>query len=220
MFYIIVIEKPTIPATTSVPTQNNKSQEFIKSMNRSYYPTLLYNTRCDMYPQPFYSEKWQESFNKSVDCFASKNPNELPFEPKKHSPLEEYISLLLLNHSTPYTRHFIHEENGIVWVFASNVCFDFRRQVCEVFAEPQGSRGLMNRVQNFQWRWEFKYTNNPIPTNSKDYPTIDEEGSWMIIPGWVKHTSHLAQNAIMISYHLHHREILPPVYCLLILVNN
>lgn len=115
--------------------------------------------------------------------------------------------------STPYTRHFVHEENGIVWAYASNVCYNFKRRSFDVFGEPNGLRGLAKRISHFQYRWSFRYVNGPIPSDSKEYPMIDEEGSWFIVPGWLRHTSHLAQNAIMVNYYLHHRDILPPVGC-------
>lgn len=100
---------------------------------------------------------------------------------------------------------------------ASNVCFNFDSKVFEAFKEPDGDDGLSKRLPNFQWRWVFKYENHPIPENEKDYPIIDEDGSWVIIPGWLGHTSHFAQNAIMMNYYLHHKEILPPVsVCLLV----
>lgn len=112
---------------------------------------------------------------------------------------------------TNYTRYFIHEENGIVWAYASNICFNFKQLVVEAFGEPEGSRGLNKRLPHFQWRWAFKYQEMPIPVDSKEYPIIEEDGSWLIIPGWLRHTSHFAQNAIMINYYIHHKEILPPV---------
>lgn len=83
--------------------------------------------------------------------------------------------------------------------------------VVEAFGEPGGKRGLKNRLPHFQWRWAFNYEEREIPVDSKEYPIIDEDGSWLIIPGWLRHTSHFAQNAIMINYYLTHKEILPPV---------
>lgn len=213
-FLYLVIEMPTeLPTNQTI----EHSVSYIPATNRSYYPSLQYNSRCNFYPTPYYSEKWDESFLASVNCFLGLNPSKLPYHSTRLSPLEEYSLSFLVIASTPYTRHYTYDENGIVWVFASNVCFNFKKQIFEVFGEPRGMRGLSKRIHNFQWRWVFKYTEGKIPDDPTEYPMIDEEGSWIIIPGWLRHTSHLAQNAIMVNYHLHHKEILPPVLIILLI---
>ena len=84
----------------------------------------------------------------------------------------------------------------------------------DVFAAPGDPHPLSNRLPQFQYRWGFRYSDFPFPVNNSDYPVFRGNGSWMIIPGWLKHTSHFAQNAIIINHHLHSMNDLPPVILL------
>ena len=56
--------------------------------NRSFYPTLDYTSKCNMYPIPFHSKEWENVFDNSTKCFAHKKAKSLPFEPPILSPLE------------------------------------------------------------------------------------------------------------------------------------
>ena len=106
-------------------------------------------------------------------------------------------------------------ENGISWIYTTHTCYNYRSFMVEYFVEKGQNRDKIARPPNFQYRWGFKSFGIPFPEDDPDFPLFDEgNGSWIIVPGWLKHTSHLAQNAIFINHHLHYMNSLPPVFYL------
>lgn len=86
-FLVIAV---TEPPTTPPPTILSQEVSLLKTVNRSSYPCLETESKCDKYPTPYYSDKWENSFRESVQCFMDVNASSIPFVPQKFSPLEEY----------------------------------------------------------------------------------------------------------------------------------
>ena len=67
------------------------------------------------------------------------------------------------------------------------------------------------RLHGFQHRWVFKRQKSTFPSPSTEFRFFEGEDSWMIIPGWSKHTSHFAENAMIINHRASYPASLPPV---------
>lgn len=120
-----------------------------------------------------------------------------------------HLSPLSIRSNYSKTHHSLHD--GVSWLYGSHMCITVPYSYVEVFAPQKSNQPLKSRLPQFQYRWAFRYSSFPFPENNPEYPVFSGEGSWIIIPGWLKHTSHLAQNAIFINYHLSHMNDLPPV---------
>ena len=74
------------------------------------------------------------------------------------------------------------------------------------------------RLRGFQHRWTFKRQNKAFPSPSTEFRYFEGEDNWMIIPGWSQHTSHFAENAMIINHRASNPASFPPVCVLIDLV--
>ena len=119
------------------------------------------------------------------------------------------LSFLIFSSNHTYRYQFF--EQGISWLYATHTCYNFKSLLVEFFVDPEQRHEKISRPPNFQYRWGFKNYGFAFPEGDPDFPLFEGNGSWIVIPGWVKHTSHLAQNAMIINHHLHYMNSLPPV---------
>lgn len=101
----------------------------------------------------------------------------------------------------------VYDNEGIHWAFIKDVCMDMRS--LELFIFNSKKSASMGRLNGFQHRWRFRGSIDAFPPSS--HILFNETGAWMIIPGWLKHTSHFTENAIMVNHHASSPAGLPPV---------
>ena len=106
----------------------------------------------------------------------------------------------------------VYDNEGIHWAFIKNVCMDMHSLELHIFNSKKSAS--LGRMTGFQHRWRFRESIDAFPPSS--HTLFNETGAWMIIPGWLKHTSHFTENAIMVNHHASNPAVLPPVplHCL------
>ena len=56
-------------------------------------------------------------------------------------------------------------------------------------------------MEGYQHLWQFKTLTTPFPNQTDSTHMIyDDDGAWIIIPGWLQHTSHFSENIIMVNH--------------------
>lgn len=118
---------------------------------------------------------------------------------------------LKLQFSEPFSSIHSYDSNGIHWSYLTNVCLNLANLNIIVFIDEHHHNPFSERLHGFQHRWTFKRQKRSFPTPGGDYRFFEGEGNWMIIPGWSQHTSHFAENAMMINHHASLPNSLPPV---------
>ena len=67
-------------------------------------------------------------------------------------------------------------------------------------------------MEGYQHLWQFKTLTTPFPNQTDSTHMIyDDDGAWIIIPGWLQHTSHFSENIIMVNHRATHPDKFPPV---------
>lgn len=113
--------------------------------------------------------------------------------------------------SSPYSTIYNYNEDGIHWAYLSNVCMNMNSLELMIFQEKKNG-GFEDRLEGYQHLWKFKKHYRPFPEETDDASIIwNEEGAWMIIPGWSRHTSHFSENIMMVNHRASNPSSLPPV---------
>ena len=116
-----------------------------------------------------------------------------------------------LKSSSPYSSIHMYDNGGIHWAHLSNVCLHRGSRNLVVFLDNHQHNPFSERLNGYQHRWVFKTVVGPFPSNDSDHVLYDGDGSWMIIPGWSQHTSHFAENAMIVNHRASNPSVLPPV---------
>lgn len=104
--------------------------------------------------------------------------------------------------------------NGVHWAYLSNVCLNMETLEINYFYE-KNRRKFNDILEGYQHFWKFKSINAAFPGNPAQSMVWDDDGAWMIIPGWQRHTSHFFENIVMVNHRSVNPSVMPPVTVLL-----
>lgn len=121
------------------------------------------------------------------------------------------MQVYYLTISTPFSSIHIYDNKGIHWAHLSNVCLQRGTRNLMVFLDSHQHNPFSERLRGYQHRWKFKSVTGPFPSSDFDHVLYEGDGSWMIIPGWSQHTSHFAENAMIVNHRASNPSALPPV---------
>ena len=193
--------------------QNTPIQIPVRSRRGQYSKPSIQLNNCYGDPLDFSSSSWREQFAEIQQCYSENYTGNIPLGKRSDSFFQSYVieNEWVIN-SLNLSQRYQFFENGISWVYATHTCYNYRSFMVEYFVENSQYRNKIAKPPHFQYRWGFKSFGIPFPENDPNFPLFGEDnGSWIIVPGWLKHTSHLTQNAIIINHHLHYMNSLPPV---------
>lgn len=98
---------------------------------------------------------------------------------------------------------------GVHVVYLTNACLSVYSRLIYLFSK---NKTFSERLNGFQHLWVFKTLHTQFPEKSnEEYLVWDDDGAWMIIPGWRQHTSHFSENIIMVNHRATHPQRFPPV---------
>ena len=124
---------------------------------------------------------------------------------------EKYCVVIRFHSSSSYSSIYNYNEEGIHWAYLSNVCLKLNSLEIQIYQEKRNS-AFESRLEGYQHLWKFRKQYQPYPSkDSTDVAFWEEEGAWMIIPGWSRHTSHFSENIMMVNHHAVNPSLLPPV---------
>ena len=79
-----------------------------------------------------------------------------------------------------------------------------------VFVEKLDSR-FAGRLDGYQHLWKFQRLETPFADILNKSVLWDDDGAWMVIPGWERHTSHFSENIMIVNHRAANPRALPPV---------
>lgn len=113
--------------------------------------------------------------------------------------------------SKPFSTIHISDGDGVHWAHLSNVCIQRGTLNLVVFLDSHQHNPFSERLKGYQHRWVFRSVIGSFPSEDSDHVMYEGDGSWMIIPGWSQHTSHFAENAMIVNHRASNPSSLPPV---------
>ena len=110
---------------------------------------------------------------------------------------------------TLYSSMFRYEFDGVHVIYLTNACLSMKQFFIYLYSN---TTTFSERLEGFQHLWQFKTLTTPFPKQTdSDHVVWDDDGAWMIIPGWQQHTSHFSENIIMINHRATQPQKFPPV---------
>ena len=108
-----------------------------------------------------------------------------------------------------YSSIFKYEYEGVHAAYLTNACLSISRLEIQLFSN---TTTFSKRLEGYQHLWQFKTVTTSFPKQTdRSHVIYDDDGAWMIIPGWQQHTSHFTENIIMVNHRATHPDKFPPV---------
>ena len=103
---------------------------------------------------------------------------------------------------------------GVHWAYLTNACLGM--ETLEIFFfRGKNRRKFTDRLEGYQHLWKFRTLDTSFPGDPSESVVWDDDGAWMIIPGWLRHTSHFFENIVIVNHRSVNPSVMPPVTLLL-----
>ena len=103
-----------------------------------------------------------------------------------------------------------YNNEGVHWAYLANVCLNMETLEITLFQKNE-RKVVTDRLEGYQHLWKFKRRMESFPGNPLSAVVWDDDGAWMIIPGWQRHTSHFFENIVMVNHRASNPSAMPPV---------